>query len=204
MEQSTLKYYRLNAPAAAERYESANVKELHGFLMSGFSPGDRILEIGCGSGRDAAFMRKQGFTVTATDGSASMVAQACLYHPELAGNVRQLKLPEGLSVVSGRFEGVYAVAVLMHLSRKEIENSISRIYSLLTSNGKFIFSVPVERDDIERDDFDAKGRRFTAFSQDEWENLCVKYDFHIARTMISTDGLGRGGIVWMNCLAQKF
>jgi len=114
-----------------------------------------------------------------------------------------LKLPGGLSNELGVFDGIYAVAVLMHLSVQEIENTISAVNSLLAAKGRFVFSVPTRWDDVLTNEFDSKGRRFTALSPDEWKNLCLKCNLQIVRTMISEDGLGRGGIVWMNCMAEK-
>ena len=203
MGHSTLNYYSQNSLKVAERYESADVTQLHDFLSSSLEPGGRLLELGCGSGRDAAFMVSQGFKVLATDGSASMVEQAKRHHPELAGHVVHLKMPDGLSNELGIFDGIYAVAVLMHLSLQEIENTISAVNSLLAAKGRFVFSVPARRNDVITNEFDSKGRRFTTLSPDGWKYLCLKCNLQIVRTMISEDGLGRGGIVWMNCLVEK-
>jgi len=203
MGHSTLNYYSQNSLKVAERYESADVTQLHEFLSSSLESGGRLLELGCGSGRDAAFMVSQGFNVLATDGSASMVEQAKLHHPELSAHVVHLKLPDGLSNALGIFDGIYAVAVLMHLSVQEIENTITAVNSLLATKGRFVFSVPARRDDVTKNEFDSKGRRFTTLSPDGWRNLCQKCNLQIVRTMISWDGLGRGGIVWINCLVEK-
>ena len=203
MGHSTLNYYSQNALKVAERYESADVKQLHDFLTSSLKPCGRLLELGCGSGRDAAFMVSQGFKVLATDGSASMVEQAKLHHPELAAHLVHLELPAGLSNALGVFDGIYAVGVLMHLSIQEIERTISAINSLLAANGRFVFSVPARRDEVTTNEFDSKGRRFTALSPDGWTDLCLKHNLQIVRTMISEDGLGRGGVAWLNCLVEK-
>ena len=200
---STLNYYNQNSLDVAKRYESADVTQLHDFLLSGLKPGGSLLELGCGSGRDAAFMVSQGFKVLATDGSAEMVEQAKRLHPELTDQVSQLELPDGLSTESKTYDGIYAVAVLMHLSIGEIENTISKIHSRLTAKGRFIFSVPARRDDVMANEFDAKGRRFTALSPEGWIDLCLKYNLQIIRTMMSEDGLARGWVDWMNCLTEK-
>nr|WP_319490439.1 class I SAM-dependent methyltransferase [uncultured Desulfobacter sp.] len=203
MSLSTLNYYNRNSPDIAKRYESADVKPLHDFLLSGLEPGGRLLELGCGSGRDAAFMVSQGFSVLATDGSGAMVEQAKRHHPELADQVIPLELPDGLSNKSGLFHGIYAVAVLMHLSVQDIEITLSGVNALLAPKGRFIFSVPARRDDVMPNGFDSKARRFTALSPNEWTDLCLKCNLQIVRTMICQDGMGRGAIAWMNCLAQK-
>lgn len=203
MDRSTLNYYSQNALKVAQRYESADVRQLHDFLSSSLKPGGKLLELGCGSGRDAAFMVSQGFKVLATDGCASMVQQANLHHPELAAHLLHLELPDGLSNGLGVFDGIYAIAVLMHLSVQEIERTILGVNSLLAAKGRFIFSVPARRDEVMTNTFDSKGRRFTALSPDGWTDLCLKYNLQLVRTMISEDGLGRDGVAWMNCLAQK-
>jgi SAM-dependent methyltransferase len=45
-------------------------------LLASFPPGGRILEIGGGTGEDATWLAKQGFDLTLTDGSPTMVAIA--------------------------------------------------------------------------------------------------------------------------------
>jgi len=203
MGHSTLNYYNQNSLKVVAKYESADVTPLHNFLSSSLKPGGRLLELGCGSGRDAAFMVSQGFRVLATDGSASMIEQAKRHHPELAGHMVHLKLPDGLSNALGIFDGIYAVAVLMHLSVQEIESTLSAVNFLLAAKGRFVFSVPARQSDVMTDEFDSKGRRFTALSPDGWTNLCLKRNLHIVRTMISEDGLGRDGVAWMNYLVEK-
>jgi cyclopropane fatty-acyl-phospholipid synthase-like methyltransferase len=185
MSPSTLNYYNQNSLNATKRYESGDVTQLHNFLSAGLKPGGRLLELGCGSGRDAAFMVSLGFKVLATDGSAAMVEQAKIHHPQLAEHIVPLKLPDGLSNKLGTYDGIYAVAVLMHLSIKEIENTIFKIHPLLTAKGRFIFSVPARRGDVMTNEFDSKGRRFTALLPDEWTDLCLRCNLQIIRTMSS-------------------
>lgn len=203
MDSLTLAYYNQNAIKVAQRYESANVTQLHEFLSSSLKPGGSLLELGCGSGRDAAFMSDQGFRVLATDGSAAMLEQVKQHHPQLAAHVGQLQLPGELSSELGTFDGIYAIAVLMHLSVQDIAKTISAVESLLTPKGRFAFSVSILRNDVTTDEFDAKGRRFTILSPDKWQELCQKSGLQMTRTMMSEDALERDTVTWMNCLAEK-
>src|SRR5579863_1932910 len=43
-------------------------------LEKAFRPGDRVLEIGCGTGVDACFLAERGVTVVACDSSPRMIA----------------------------------------------------------------------------------------------------------------------------------
>ena len=83
MDQSTLKYYSDNAAQVAERYESV-VSDLSDHFVDSFSKGGKILDIGCGSGRDLAVLHKLGFDCYGVDPTPEFVTIAQLKHPEYA------------------------------------------------------------------------------------------------------------------------
>ena len=70
MDQQTLAYYSANAQEMAQRYESA-ASSLGPHFTSAFVPGGRVLDIGCGSGRDLAELLKLGFQPYGLDGTTS-------------------------------------------------------------------------------------------------------------------------------------
>lgn len=200
---STMDYYKRNADALAQSYESASVKEMQALLKSCFNPGAKLLEIGCGSGRDAAFMLANGFDITGVDGAAEMIASAIRLHPELSGRIHTVHLPEGLSENLGFFDGLFSIATLMHLTRQAIHGVFKKSGLLIHENGRFFFSVPSCRDDVKHGEFDEKGRRFTTMSVEDWFLVCHNAGFQVITSQTTEDGLGRGGIVWLNCLVKK-
>ncbi len=76
----------------------------------GISATDRILEIGCGEGRDAAHLLNRGYHVLATDISSEAVSWCRRQFPEFADRFRQLDCLDGR--LDGKFDFIYAVAVL--------------------------------------------------------------------------------------------
>lgn len=69
-----------------------------------------ILEIGCGEGRDAAFLLEQGFQVLATDISQEAVNFCRRIYPEKADNFQVLNcITDSLEQ---KFDAIYAVAVV--------------------------------------------------------------------------------------------
>ena len=56
MKNSTLNYYEKNSREITEKYENLDMKDLQQKLIEVFSKEDKLLELGCGSGRDAAFL----------------------------------------------------------------------------------------------------------------------------------------------------
>ena len=201
-ELSTLTYYRKNARALVKRYELARVEDLQNRLQTVFAGrAHSLLEIGCGSGRDACFMVAGGFQVTATDASVEMIAHAKKLHPEVT--MYQVQVPKGLQDLPGSFEGVYSIATLMHLSTSQIDTTIASISSKLVTNAPFFFSVSLSRDDIDGEGYDVKGRYFNQLTEAEWLELCVKNGFQCEESSVSRDGLGRDGIVWLSMVVIK-
>ena len=200
----TLSYYENNAKDLSQRYESAKMDNIHALLLNTFPSKTYLMEIGCGSGRDASFMQQNGYDVLATDGSKEMITEAKRAHSELADNFKMIQLPADLlALKENSFDGVYSIATLMHLGKEEIEQSIASVAKILKSGGRFLFSVSIERDDIDETGKDEKGRYFTIMSEFEWVLLCEKYGFILKQSVINDDGLDRDGIVWLTCVMEK-
>ena len=72
----TLNYYETDSKNLSFRYENADVIEVQKLLLQTFEKNSKLIEIGCGSGRDASFMTKNGFDVIGIDGSKNMIEEA--------------------------------------------------------------------------------------------------------------------------------
>lgn len=196
----TITYYITHGKDRIRRYESADVSALQSRLADSFPPGARLLELGCGSGRDAAFMLKNGFDVTASDGVREMIDGAAACHPDLAGRLVCIRLPRDLTPALGCYDGVYAVATLMHLTRPAIQEVLAGIRQILAPGGRLFFSVPLCHDEIQDDELDGKGRRFVTMPGTAWIGLCQRAGFDILASTTSSDGLGRktlhGSTAW--------
>ena len=205
MNNSTLKYYQQNAKALATRYEAADVAQMQTMLTACFAEYSTLLEIGCGSGRDAAFMLSHGYEVTAVDGSREMIESAMKHHPELADRLLEVRLPAGLNsaFTPDSYDGIFSIATLMHLPEDDIWATLTAIATMLRPNGRFFFSVSIARDDVDEFGFDKKGRRFTPLTQEHWLQLCQHCGLREVMTKTSGDGLGRKGIVWLTCIVER-
>lgn len=83
-------------------------------FISLIKPGGKILDAGCGSGRDANYFASKGFVVTGIDLSETLLAYAQeTAHP----NANFLKMD--LRNISLNSSGIWACASLLHLTRKE-------------------------------------------------------------------------------------
>jgi len=199
----TINYYGANAKFLVKRYESANVDKVQQLLLEVFPKNSNLLEIGCGSGRDANFMIENNYQLMAIDASKEMILEAKKIHPLLENSLHVITIPDELKFNNNSFDGVYSIATLMHLEEKNIKTTIKKIYTILKDKGIFLFSVSIQRDDIDENYKDSKGRHFTTISQDRWLEICNNIGFKTIKTVVTNDGLDRNGIVWLTCIMEK-
>ena len=202
----TIRYYQQYAEELAQRYERADVADLHRRLLDTFSSGSKLLEVGCGSGREAAFLCAQGFEVVGIDPAPAMIDRALSLHPELEGRLFQGDLPDELPstlLEAEHYSGIYAVASLMHLLKEQLHPTFEILHRLLKQDGRLLFSVPLSRPDLDESGYDEKGRYFLLLSSDEWIDRAESAGFHIVRSATNGDGMGRESITWLTCVVEK-
>jgi len=199
----TLSYYENNAKHLSKRYESANVDNIHALLLKTFPSKSYLLEIGCGSGRDASCIQENGYDVLAIDGSGEMITEARRCHPELADRLKVMSIPNELHFEATSFDGIYSIATLMHLEKDSIDQTFEKIAKILKPDGKFFFSVSIQRDDVDDQGKDEQDRHFTIMPEAEWVSYCEKYGLQLEYSEVTCDGLNRDGIVWLTCVVRK-
>lgn len=192
MDPTTIRHYDAAAHGLADRYESASVSELHHILLQHLSEHARLLEIGCGSGRDAAFLLHQGFDVTAMDASAGMLAEAGRRHPELRGRLRHAAFPlrSEDALLDQRFDAIVSVAAVMHISNTDLAVCATQWQGMLSPHGVVIVSSSTGREDVQGQRED-NGRLFVERSPDELESIFQSSGFQRAALYENVDGAGR-------------
>ena len=201
MDKPTLAYYALHASEVAQRYEVAPSPLAHRFAES-FSAGGRILDIGCGSGRDLAQLHKQGFQPYGVDGTEEFVELAQMLHPELKGRVVQGLLPDLPTPFGGEFDGVLCCAVLMHIDSTELFNAALSIKRCLKVNGRLLISVPSQRSDTGEGERDANGRLFKTYPSAYLRLIFERLGFSLIDEWSNSDAMTRQGIEWVSLLFQ--
>ena len=203
MDPATIQHYDRNADLLAKRYESAEVQAMHANLLRHLPANCPVLEIGCGSGRDAAFLLAHGFDVAAVDASAEMVATAQRCHPELAGRIHQSAFPlEATSpMLSRRFGAVVMIAILMHLDDQELATCAAQVCELLCPGGVLIVSTSTGRTGLNAGR-DADGRLFLERPVSELSQTFERVGFRPVATYDDTDAFNRA-ISWHSLVMSQ-
>ncbi|RJY08881.1 class I SAM-dependent methyltransferase [Aurantiacibacter aquimixticola] len=127
---ATLAFYEKQAPGLTLSSAQGPSPGLDAFLDR-LKPGADILELGCGTGRDAARMLERGFKVDATDGAAAMVRKANERHRVGA---RQMRFDE--LAADAKYDAVWAQACLLHVARAGLPEVLRRIHRALRPGGQ--------------------------------------------------------------------
>ncbi len=155
--------YAAAAEALAAQYESIGFDDVHGgwrHLLP--APPARVVDIGAGTGRDAAALAALGHAVLAVEPTAAFRRIGTKLHPGLTWLDDSLP---ALTRLAGRFDLVLLSAVWMHLDRAERRLAMPRLAGLLLPGGRLLLSLrhgPVPA-----------GRRMFAVGADETLALAI-------------------------------
>lgn len=109
--------------------------------ISGMKPG-KILEIGCGSGRNLLPFAKQGFDCYGIDFSKNMIKFAKEYCKKYNFKINLKKArAEELPFQDSSFDYVLSIATLHHLNRKEQELAVKEMARVLKPGGIALVAV---------------------------------------------------------------
>lgn len=202
MDTQTLSYYSIHADEVARRYESAPSSLADRFPQA-FVTGGRILDIGCGSGRDLAELARQGFLPYGIDGTPELVRLAQEIHPELKGRVVEGILPGAELPFGGNFDGVLCSAVLMHLEQGHLPDVVAFIKDCMKRGGQLLYSVPSKRlDATSTENRDKAGRLFIPDSAGTLQRLFEDVGYKLLESWGNSDSLGRNEVEWVSVLMK--
>jgi SAM-dependent methyltransferase len=182
--------YAEKADKLAAQYESVTFDEVHAAILPHLPSPGRALDIGAGTGRDAAALAGRGFTVTAVEPTAALRAHGHSRHAGKGIVWIDDMLPDLAAVTARgeRFEAIFLTAVWMHLDAAERSRAMAVLASLAAPRGRLFMTLrhgPVP-----------EGRRMFDVSGEETVALAAGHGFaprHMARY---PDMLGRPDIAW--------
>ncbi|RZL17428.1 MAG: class I SAM-dependent methyltransferase [Pedobacter sp.] len=189
-----LDYYNNNAEQFFEQTYQVDMHSLYQQFLEHVPQGGSILDLGCGSGRDALAFKNMGYRIEATDYSSELVEKA----RKLTGlNVRLESFYE-LSETN-KYHGIWACASLLHCQREQLSSVIKRMLNALKSAGVIYMSFKYGADDRE-----AAGRSFTDLDDTQAEALLEQFDnVTLIRQWITFDQRPDRSEQWLNVLIKK-
>jgi len=191
--------YAAEAEALVGQYEGIRFADIHKQVLHLIPAAPcRVLDIGSGTGRDAAAFAAMGHAVVAVEPIAELRERAAALHPSPRIEWLDDGLPE-LSRLAARgedFDVVMLTAVWMHLDEDQRRRAMPRVAALVRRGGVAILSLrhgPVP-----------PGRRMFEVSAEETAALAAAEGLAVAlRLDDRADDLGRPGVSWTRLAFSK-
>lgn len=191
---NNIEYYNINAASFVAGTQTADMSLWRDRFESYVTDGGRVLDAGCGSGRDSKAFIKHGYSVVAFDASREM----CKAASELLGQeVWQMKFQE--VAFDEEFDGIWACASLLHVSYEELPDVMKKLYKALKPKGVIYASFKYGDGKM------TKGERtFSNFTEVSVEKLLGDAGFEVIECGITGDvRKDRKEEKWVNSIAKK-
>ncbi|MGN6317729.1 class I SAM-dependent methyltransferase [Trinickia sp.] len=159
MDEQTIETYSANAGRfAAEWRDQPPPADMYALLQRYFTPGGTTADIGCGAGRDVAWLNEHGFPAVGYDAAEGLLAQARADFPSLIFERAELPALDGIA--SNVYDNVLCETVVMHLPPDQVTQACARLFDMLKPKGTLYLSWRVAASGSSRD---AAGRLYAAF-----------------------------------------
>lgn len=130
VDRQTFDFYQEHADEWVAALPFAHSPQLDAFLDL-LVPGARILELGCGDGRDAGRMIERGFAVDPSDGSPEMARRAA---ERLGRAVPVMRFDE--LAVADQYDAAWCHTSLLHVPEAALPAVLSRVHRALKPGGR--------------------------------------------------------------------
>ena len=197
-----LNYYDDNAVEFAMQTAHIDMHDLYELFLKQLPQRDTqyILDVGCGSGRDANYFAKQGYNVTAIDASAELIQWAHKHH--MSSRISWVHLDFSSienQAWENKFTGIWACASLLHATFLELPSVIESLLDTLTDDGVMYLSFKYgegERVDEER--------FFCDMNESRWTTIVAKIPQLIEYDIwLSSDKRADCKNAWFNVMIKR-
>jgi len=179
----TLKTYEQTAPEYLRTHSDINEIKACADKFVKLLSGRELLDIGCGSGRDARYFSQQGLKVTGIDLCSNFLQLASNYAPHATFLNMDMR---NLSFSNACFDGLWACASFLHLPKSEALQTLQGFHRVLKPSGILYLSLQVgEGEQLVQKSHYSQGKKFFAYySAAEVEQLIPLAGFKIIETFV--------------------
>lgn len=190
----TIDYYNKHAEEFKASTFEVDMESLYQPFLVFLPESAKILDVGCGTGRDTLAFKNKGYHVDAIDYSEELVKKAT----EITGIQVRYQNFYDLSEVAV-YDGIWACASLLHCQRHRLAEVLQRLLRALKPGGVIYMSFKYGDSDREDD-----GREFTDLNEQQAQELLAQFDqVSLVQQWITVDKRSDREEEWLNLLWKK-
>lgn len=192
---STIDYYNSHADEYYRTTVDADLDSARRRFAEYLQIDARVIDMGCGSGRDVLAFRNMGFNAVGLDASEGLaqLAEEKLAIPVITADMSSW-------ITDEPYDGIWCCASLMHLDEEDCKSFFSNLKYNLKLGGVLYISV---KSGIETG-IDATGRYMKNFTEEDIQklvdNACA---LRVAELWYTEDTLSRKDFRWLNVIITK-
>lgn len=194
MSNGTIDYYNQNAKEFCAGTLNADMSECRNKFAAFLEQGARVLDAGCGSGRDSKALLAMGYDVVSMDASIEVCKEAESYldRPVLCRSFEEMEF-------ENEFDGIWACASLLHVSKTNIDFVLDKLYRAMKNTSVMYVSFKYGEDER-----NISGRFFNDYTEETLTNVLSKHNFKVEEVFISFDvRKDRASEKWVNAIVRK-
>jgi SAM-dependent methyltransferase len=190
----SIEFYNKNAEEFYNGTVNADMSATCDKFLKYIKHGGKILDAGCGSGRDSLYFLKRGYEVVSIDASEEMVKMSS----RLTGQ-KTLKMRFDEINFDTEFDGVWACASLLHVPKSDIEEVLRKLVKSLKTEGILFASFKYGNNELIRDN-----RLFNSYDEDGLQDLLkMVAELELIDIWKTQDVRpGREGESWVSCICK--
>ena len=191
---STIDYYNRIADSYYWTTVGIDMSKLRNAFAAYLPAEARVIDLGCGSGRDVMAFGDMGHEASGLDASKELV--------ELAKERLEVKASVGDMVTwraSEPYDGIWCCASLIHLNEEEKKRFFGNLQYNLKPGGVIYISV---KEGIETGT-DEEGVYTSNCTAEELKSFLNGAGCEILETVVTEDAMGRPGVKWLNVIAKR-
>lgn len=189
----TIAYYNRNLDSYIERTSHADMQiHRHKFLQY-LPPSSKILDAGCGPGRDSLIFQQMGYTILGLDPAEEMVRYVSenLHLPAVQASFQDIEYIE-------EFDGIWASASLLHVPLDSLSEVFRKLWTALKPGG-ILFASFKEGIGMGKEG----DRTFSYMTSETLRPYLNDFEILDQWIQIPLEGVNLQPCLWLNTLLQK-
>jgi ubiquinone/menaquinone biosynthesis C-methylase UbiE len=156
----------------------------------------KILDVGCGTGREMAWFEARDVRVCGIDLSGGMLTYA---RSRVKGDLLAMDMT-ALAFRDASFDGVWCCASLLHLPKAQAKRALTEIHRVLKLGGALVLIVQEGTGEGWEESYVPNSSRYFArYSADELAHLVSRHGFDVQEIA----AMSGGDRDWLSCVSRR-